>query len=67
MSPTDAACFNVKNGDKVSVAFKTERAGVLDDVDIRVDENFTLEMHLDTDEANSLGIAAHTDGVVIKL
>ena len=30
-----------------------ERGAVLDHVKIRVDESFSLEMHIDTDEANA--------------
>ena len=30
-----------------------ERGVVLDQVKIRVDESFTTEMHIDTDEANA--------------
>ena len=33
-----------------------ERGAVLENVKIRVDESFTLEMHIDTDEANACGI-----------
>ncbi|MCL2462040.1 MAG: phosphate propanoyltransferase [Defluviitaleaceae bacterium] len=65
MSPADAARFGVKNGDTVKVRFKTGRAGVLEDVLIRVDDSYLLEMHIDADEANSLGISGKTDGIVI--
>ena len=30
-----------------------ERGALLDNVKIRVDESFTTEMHIDTDEANA--------------
>lgn len=57
MSPQDALGFGVK--DKQIVSVKTgegARKGVLSNVLIRVHESYTLEMHIDTDEANGLGI-----------
>ncbi len=57
MSPADAASTGVSDGDRVAVATERERATVLHNVQIRVDDSFTLEMHIDTDEANAAGIA----------
>ena len=56
MSTADAERFGVTNGQSVKVRFDNERGGVMEDVIIRVDPTFTLEMHIDTDEANGLGI-----------
>ena len=53
MSPKDAAQAGVKDGDYVSVKAENERGTVFDHVKIRVDDSFTLEMHIDTDEANA--------------
>ena len=53
MSPKDALQAGVKDGDYVSVKVENERGTVFDHVKIRVDESFTLEMHIDTDEANA--------------
>lgn len=52
MSPKDAIEAGVKDGDEVSVKIENERSTVFNHVQIRVDESFTLEMHIDTDEAN---------------
>ena len=57
MSPSDALRYSVKDGDYVSV----ETVGVgkrtkLYDCQIRVNDNFILEMHLDTDDANACGL-----------
>lgn len=57
MSPKDAAQAGVKDGDIVSVKMENERGTVFNQVKIRVDESFTLEMHIDTDEANAAKIA----------
>lgn len=45
------------DGDVVSVKADNERGTVFNHVQIRVDESFTLEMHIDTDEANAAKIA----------
>ena len=57
MSPKDAEEAGVKDGDVVSVKAENERGTVFNHVQIRVDESFTLEMHIDTDEANAAKIA----------
>ncbi|MGL4992390.1 MAG: phosphate propanoyltransferase [Sarcina sp.] len=41
----------------VSVKVTGERSGILDNVEIRVGSNYDFEMHIDTDEANALGIS----------
>ncbi len=56
MSPEDAARFGVHDGQVVSVQAPSSRGGLLENVPVRVDKSFTLEMHIDTDEANALGI-----------
>lgn len=53
MSLTDAEAFGVKDKDIVKVRCGGERGLVFENVLIRVHETFRLEMHIDTDEANS--------------
>ena len=60
MSPADAEAAGVKDGDVVSERAENERGTVFNHVQIRVDKSFTLEMHLDTDEANAAKIATGT-------
>ena len=43
----------VQDGDIVSVKADNERGTTFNHVKIRVDESFTTEMHIDTDEANA--------------
>ncbi len=57
MSPKDAMAAGAKDGDIVSVKAENERGTVFNNVQVRVDESFTLEMHIDTDEANAAKIA----------
>ena len=65
MSTADAERFGVTNGQSVKVRFDNDRGGIMEDVIIRVDPTFTLEMHIDTDEANGLGIGKDM-GILIK-
>jgi putative phosphotransacetylase len=56
MSPADAKAAGVEDGQEVSVQTDNQRGTVFNHVQIRVDQSFTLEMHIDTDEANAAGI-----------
>ncbi|NMA84220.1 MAG: phosphate propanoyltransferase [Epulopiscium sp.] len=56
MAPEDAQKFGVQDGEHVSVGIIGERAGRWEQVQIRVHPTFTLEMHIDTDEGNAMGI-----------
>ena len=57
VSPRDAMAAGVHDGDIVSVKADNERGTIFNHVKIRVDDSFTLEMHIDTDEANAAKIA----------
>lgn len=57
MSPADAERIGVKHGDAVRVSIDSDgRDLVFGDVMVRVDADFRLELHLDTDEANAAGV-----------
>lgn len=66
MSPADAQAAGVKNGDIVSVRVDNERATTYNNVLIRVDPSFTLEMHIDTDEANAAKISTGMKAEIVK-
>lgn len=66
MSPSDAAACGVGDGDYVSVKVDNERGTTFDKVKIRVDESFTLEMHIDTDEANASEIKCNDRVTIVK-
>jgi putative phosphotransacetylase len=53
MSPSVATEFGVKNGDIVSVKTEGPRSLIYQNVVIRVREDFILDFHIDTDEANA--------------
>ena len=62
MSPQDAIGFAVRDRDIVRVKVPGERSLVFGDVAVRVDPNFRLDMHLDTDEANAAQLSAGAVG-----
>ncbi len=65
MTPAEAAAASLSDGDYVSVRMGNERGAVLDNVKIRVDESFSLEMHIDTDEANACQVKQGDFAIVI--
>jgi propanediol utilization protein len=53
MTPKDAERLEVKDGDIVSIEALTERPVIFKDVLIRINEEYSLNMHIDYDEANA--------------
>lgn len=66
MSPEDAKAAGVTDGEIVAVKADNERGTIFHHVKIRVDETFTLEMHIDTDEANASSLASGDTVTIIK-
>ena len=64
MSPEEGRAFGVKDGDYVTVEVDGTRRTRWYDVQVRVHESFRLEMHVDTDDANSAGIG---NGFKVKI
>lgn len=68
MTPVQAIQMNVKDNDEVFVITESyERSLIFADVIVRVNPNFALAMHVDTDEANSFASDSHPSGVILKL
>ena len=66
MPPADAERFGVKDGEYVNALAEGERRTMLYGVQIRVDPKFTLEMHIDTDDANAIGFQGKKEVTLIK-
>ena len=66
MTPEDAKKLGVADRDVVEVAVDTEgRDLVFGDVLVRVSPKYTLEMHIDTDEANAAEIRPGEEGMLM--
>jgi putative phosphotransacetylase len=63
-TPADAERLGVKDGQVVRVRKTGTRALTFDDVVFRVNPNFALEMHIDTDEANAAQVK---DGDMLEI
>ena len=66
MSPDEARVFGVQDGDYVNIDVNGTRKTRWFDVQIRVNENFRLEMHVDTDDANAVGLKNGSKVTVAK-
>lgn len=60
MTPTDAQTYGVQDGQIVKLAVDGPRGGILANVAIRVTTSSKLECHLDTEEANAMGVSSST-------
>src|SRR5262245_48900900 len=67
MTPADALRYGVRDKSIVRVRVEGDRELVFGDVMVRVDPNFALAMHIDTDEANAAnvqtGAKAYIEGI----
>jgi acetate kinase len=64
MTPADALRYGVRDKSFVRVRIAGDRELVFGDVLVRVDPNFRLAMHLDTDEGNAAGIETGAQGFI---
>jgi len=65
MTPEQAAKIGVKDKDVVEVETFGDRQGVLGNVLIRVSNKYSLEMHVDVDEANACSLK-NNDFVILR-
>lgn len=66
MAPEDAEKFGVADGQEVSLEIQGERGGMLSNVVIRVTSSSKLDCHVDTEEANALGLTNSSKAKIIK-
>jgi putative phosphotransacetylase len=61
MSPSDAKFYNVKHLDRITLKVTAPGCNTrFDDLIVRVDPTFKLEVHIDTDEANACDLERAT-------
>jgi putative phosphotransacetylase len=56
MHTSQAAAMGLRNGDVVDVKLEGERPAIFLGCQVRADEAFRAEMHIDTDDGNAVGI-----------
>lgn len=67
-TPIDAKNLNVKNGEIIWVKIKnSERTTIFGDVVVRISPDYSLAMHIDTDEANAANCGLKAQGEIIKI
>jgi putative phosphotransacetylase len=67
MSPADAKFYNVKHLDRITLKVTSPYCNTrFDDLIVRVDPSFKLEVHMDTDEANACDLERATKVELIK-
>ncbi len=66
MLPADAAHYGVTDKEIVKVCCDGPRGLIFDNVLIRVNDNFKLEMHVDTDESNAAMMNAQSTVEILK-
>ncbi len=64
MTPADALRYGVRDKSVVRVRIAGDRELVFGDVLVRVDPNFALAMHIDTDEANAANVQTGARGCI---
>lgn len=62
---SDAERFEIADKQLLKVRFEGERGVVFENVVARVSEQFALDMHIDTDEANAAGVKNGDKAVII--
>jgi acetate kinase len=68
MSPADADVLGLKNHDQVSVVVVAgNRRLIFGDVVVRVSAEFTLELHLDSDEGNATGLQSGAEVLLTRI
>jgi propanediol utilization protein len=65
ISPEQARKLNVNDRQMVAVSFPGKRAGILDEIMVRVHPDYDLELHLDLDEGNALALNDGDRGTLI--
>ena len=66
ITPKQVEELGLTGVEKVSVELKGEKGGIINNVYLKIDENFALEMHIDTDDANAHLIKTGDIGRVIE-
>lgn len=61
----DVLEYGLQGIEKVSIKILGEKGGTLDNVSLKVNDNYAFELHLDTDDANAHLIKQGDSGIII--
>lgn len=67
MTEKDARDFGLVQNEVVSLKIDGEKGGILNNVHVRISDDYKLDCHLDTDDGNAFQIKAGSKGEIIKL
>lgn len=62
----DLKKYNLDPNKKYSVRVSGEKGGILDNVSVKVSDNYSFEMHIDTDDANGHLLENGSEGIIIN-
>jgi putative phosphotransacetylase len=65
-SNKEAKNLKLRNNQRISVEVKGIRKIIFHNVIVRISKDYSLSLHLDTDEGNAAGISGRTFGKIIK-
>lgn len=66
MTKADAERFGVNDGDRVKVQIGGQKPGIMDGVVIRVNDDYRLDFHVDTDDGNAFMMQQGQKATVLK-
>ncbi len=61
----EAKKYGLVNGQKVKVKISGEKGGILDNVSIKINDRYTMELHIDLDDANAHLVNNQDEGEII--
>ena len=66
MNNNDLAKYGLNKNKLYKVKINGEKGGILDNIHLKVDDSFTFELHLDTDDANAFLLKQGDELEIIK-
>jgi putative phosphotransacetylase len=65
-NPEEAQSLGLSDGEIIALEIKGERGLIFNQVIVRVSRDYSLALHLDTDEGNAAGITKEGRGIIVK-
>jgi len=65
-SPKDAALYGIKQGDFIRIQIPGIKCSIYDNVLVRVNDSWKLQLHLDTDDANAAHVVCNQEVFLLE-